>query len=129
MDKKEAGVFLRELRLKQRLSLRATEREAGVSKTYLWQIENGNSTPSPEILKRLAPVYQVTTQVLLKALDYLEEQTFTVSEVDRLKMAVNLITSNPSYKFETMLDINKLTPEVMRFIIELYEKTTGKKLL
>ena len=129
MDKKEAGVSLRTLREKQRLSLRATGDQAHVSKTYLWRIENGNNTPSPAILRRLAPVYQVTTQELFKAWGYLEEQTFTVPAVDRLKMAVNLIISNPSYKFETMLDINKLTPEVMRFIIELYEKTTGKKLL
>ena len=63
------------------------------------------------------------------ALGYLKKQELTVPDIDRLKMAVNLITSNPSYKFETRPDINKLTPEVMRFIIELYEKTTGKKLL
>jgi hypothetical protein len=63
------------------------------------------------------------------ALGYLKKQELTVPDIDRLKMAVNLITSNPSYKFETRPDINELTPEVMRFIIELYEKTTGKKLL
>jgi len=129
MDAKEVGDHLKRLRQKQRLSLRATEKEAGVSKTYLWQIERGNSTPSPEILKKLAPVYKVTTQELLEVLGYLEKQTFTVPEVDRLKWAINLITSDPSYKFETMPDINKLTPEVMKFIIEMYEKTTGKKLL
>jgi len=129
MDAKEVGDYLKSLRQKQRLSLRATEEEAGVSKTYLWQIERGNSNPSPEILKKLAPVYKVTTQELLEVLGYLEKQAFTVPEVDRLKWAVNLITSDPSYKFETMPDVNKLTPEVMKFIIEMYEKTTGKKLL
>ena len=130
MDVTNLGSFLRGQRKKQKLSLRKVASQAGVSATYLWEIELGKrKTPSAEILKKLAPILGVTTQELLERAGYLEQPEDLTSHTERLKWAVNLIVTDPAYGLKNRVDVNELTPEMMAFIIELYEKTTGKKLL
>ncbi len=129
MEVTKLGSLLRDLRNKQGLSLRKAGKQAGVSATYLWEIELGNRIPSADILKRLAPILMVTTQELLESAGYLEQPEALTSQLERLKWAINLIVTDPTYALKKKLDVNALTPEMMAFIIELYEKTTGKKLL
>ncbi len=59
------GPYLRKLRKDQRLSLREVENRTGVSNSYLSQIENGKRPASIDILKRLAPVYEVSLKDLM----------------------------------------------------------------
>jgi len=72
MEPKAFGEFLRGLRKEKGLSLRKAAKEV-MSVTYLWQIEKGERTPSAEILKRLAPIYGVSVEHLLRAAGYLDE--------------------------------------------------------
>ena len=124
------GEYLKGLREKQRLSLRDVEKQAGVSNPYLGQIEQGNRPPPhPNILKKLAPVYFVSVEVLMRAAGYLDEVQRQESEEDKLQWAVSTIQKDPEYAFGMRLDVGELTPDVMRFIVQMFEKTTGKKLL
>ena len=68
------GEYLKELREKQRMSLRDVERRAGVSNAYLGQIEQAKRPPPhPNILKKLAPLYGVSVHELMAAAGYLDE--------------------------------------------------------
>ena len=72
METIDSNIF-QHLRKKSRLSLRDAAKQAGISATYLWQIEKDLRKPSAEILKKLAPVYGVPVQDLLKATGYFGE--------------------------------------------------------
>lgn len=104
--------------------------KAGVSSSYLAQIEVGKKrTPGAEILNKLAPVYNVPVRDLLKAAGYLQETApESLSEDEEVEMAFRYVMSDPRYKSGTRLK-GELTTEVKRFIVEMYEKATGKKLL
>lgn len=59
---------LRDLRKSQRWSLRALAKEAGISKTYLWEIEQdhlGEKSPSAWTVWRLACVLRVSMEDLI----------------------------------------------------------------
>lgn len=123
------GEYLRGLRTEQRLSLREVEERAGVSSSYIAQIERGlRRPPGADILKKLAPVYNVPIRDLLKTAGYLKEEAIELSEEEEVEMAFQYVMNDPRYKSGTRIK-GGLTTEVKRFIIEMYEKATGKKLL
>jgi len=123
------GQFIRSLRLEQRLSLRYVGKRADVSSSYLAQIEHGKKgPPGAEILKRLAPVYGVPVRDMLKAAGYLNEVSTGLSEPEEVEMAFHYVMNDPRYKSGTRVK-GELTTEIKRFIVEMYEKATGKKLL
>ena len=123
------GKYLKELRNNQKLSLRDVEAKGGISPSYLAQIEQGRRRPpGPDILKRLAPVYDVPVRDLLKAAGYLEEAGGTLSDEEEVELAFKYVMSDPRYKSGARVK-GELTTEVKRFIVEMYEKATGKKLL
>ena len=124
------GEYLKGLREKQKMSLRDVERQAGVSNAYLGQIEQGKKPPPhPKILKKLAPIYAMTLYELMRAAGYLNEEQSHWSELEQLQWAVDALQNDPEYDFGMRLDVVVLTQDVMRFIVSMYEKTTGKKLL
>ena len=128
MEKREFGEFLRDLRQKNKLSLRQAAAES-ISVTYLWQIEKGSRTPSAEILKRLAPVYGVSVEYLLRVAGYLEEPNEEATDLERIEAAFRLVETDKDYKFGTYMRGEELTPEAKKYIVEVYQQTTGRKLL
>jgi len=123
------GKYLKDLRNSQKLSLRDVEAKGGISASYLAQIEQGRRRPpGPDILKRLAPVYDVPVRDLLKAAGYLEEAGGTLSDEEEVELAFRYVMSDPRYKSGARVK-GELTTDVKRFIVEMYEKATGKKLL
>lgn len=123
------GKYLKGLRNNQRLSLRDVEAKGSISPSYLAQIEQGRRRPpGPDILKRLAPVYDVPVRDLLKAAGYLEEAGGTLSEEEEVELAFKYVMSDPRYKSGARVK-GELTTDVKRFIVEMYEKATGKRLL
>ncbi len=124
------GQYLKKLRLDERLSLRDVEAKAGISASYLSQIEQGQKgPPGADILKRMAPVYNVPLRELLRAAGYLEDSVVEkLSEEEEVDMAFRYVMSDPRYKSGTRLK-GELTTDVKRFIVEMYEKATGKKLM
>jgi len=66
------GKYIKDLRVACNLKQRQVEKLCGVSNSYLSQLENGQrGIPSPDILKKLAPVLKITYEELLVAAGYL----------------------------------------------------------
>ena len=93
------GEYLRTLRIEQKLSLREAEKLSGVSNSYLGLIERGQRPiPGAEILKKLAPVYDVPVRDLLRAAGYLKEEDVSLSEEEEVDMAFRFVMNDPRYK-------------------------------
>lgn len=66
------GKYLKKLRTERSLTIRQVEVFSGVSNSYLSQLENGKrGIPSPDTLKKLAPVYRISYEELMSAAGYL----------------------------------------------------------
>lgn len=128
----DIGEYLRSLREGQKLSLREAAAKTGVSVSYITQIENGRrKAPGPEVLKRLAPAYNVPVRDLLRAAGYLDdikEIRSVLSDEEEVERAFGYVISDPRYQSGTRVT-GPITTDVKRFIVEMYEKATGKKLL
>ena len=126
------GDYLRSLRERQKMSLRDVAAKTGVSVSYITQIENRRrKAPGPDVLKKLAPAYNVPVRDLLKAAGYMDDiepVSLSVSEDEELDRAYRFAQSDPQFKFGTRIS-GPVTTDVKRFIVEIYEKATGKKLL
>jgi len=123
------GKYVRSLRQERGLSLRYVGAKASISSSYLVQIEHGRRRPpGPEILKRLAPVYDVPLRDLMRVAGYLEEARPDLGEEEEVELAFRYVMSDPRYKSGTRVK-GELTTDIKRFIVEIYEKATGKKLL
>ncbi len=122
------GTYLYNARKERRLSLKKVEGLAGVSNAYLSQLERGRrNPPHPDILKKLAKVYEVPINELLAAAGYLEEEKGKSRR--EIEQAFQHVISDPKYKHGTRLKGSSLSPEAKRFIVEMYEKITKRKLL
>jgi len=123
------GEYLRTLRLEKRYSLREVEELSGVSNSYLGLIERGQRPiPGADILKKLAPVFDVPVRDILRVAGYLKDEDVSLSEEDEVEMAFRYVMNDPRYKSGTRIK-GGLNTEVKRFIVEMYEKATDKKLL
>ncbi len=119
--------WLRDLRRRRGLSLREVERATGnaVSNVYLSQLETGRrADPNPRVLVALAKAYGVPTALLFEKAGYVEEPA--AGAVD---LAFRQVLADSSFKFGTRFPDSKLDDDAKRFIIELYERATGKMLL
>ena len=79
-------------------------------------------------MKKLAPLYNVPVRDLLKAAGYLEEVKPVLTDEEEVEMAFRYVMNDPRYKSGTRVK-GVLTPDIKRFIVEMYEKATGKTLL
>ena len=126
------GDYLRSLREQQKMSLREVAAKTGVSVSYITQIENGRrKAPGPDVLKKLAPAYNVPVRDLLKAAGYMDDIEPimpSLSEEEEIDRAYRYAQSDPQFKFGTRIT-GPVTNDVKRFIVEMYEKATGKKLI
>lgn len=122
------GTYLHNTRKQRGLSLKKVEKLAGVSNAYLSQLERGRrNPPHPDILKRLAKVYEVPLSELLSAAGYLEDEKGNTRQ--QIEQAFQHVISDPEYRHGTRLKAAALSLEAKRFIIEMYEKMKGRKLL
>jgi len=117
------------LRKEKGLTLKQVEQAADVSNAYLSQIERGQrNPPHPDILRRLANVYEVTHRELLIAAGYLADPEEQVKQ-EKIEKAFQHVTSDPHFKHGTRLRDGHLSLEAKRFIVEMYEKMANRKLL
>lgn len=73
MNKFEFGSYLKKIREDRNLSTRQVETYTKVSNSYLSLIENGKrDIPSPDILRKLSPLYKVPYEELMFNAGYLE---------------------------------------------------------
>lgn len=93
-------------------------------------VEQGKRHPSAELLRKIAPTYGAGVKELLSMAGYLDEPKVQMSDQERVEWAFDCVISDPDYRFGTSLRTSgDLSLEAKRFIVEVYEKATGKKLL
>ena len=120
------GPLLR--RLRGELSLRDVTRRVGVSASYLSLIERGDRTPGPNIIRKLADLYNVDADELIKRagrdshVDPYSEETMDVER------AYQYVMADPAFRVGTRPD-GPITLKTKRFIVEMYERFTEKRLL
>ena len=124
----ELGQMLK--RLRGETSLRAVQRLTGISNSYLSQIEKGERRPGPRLLKRLAALYGVGVHGLLRKAGYLETEGEEprADEATEVERAYRYVLSDPVFRVGTR-PRGPLSVESKRFIVELYERYSGKRLL
>lgn len=72
---KTLGAYLRKARTAAGMTLRQVEAQTGISNAYLSQLENGQvDNPSPQYLEKLANVYKIDYEELLRVAGYLREE-------------------------------------------------------
>jgi transcriptional regulator with XRE-family HTH domain len=65
------ATFVAEARRKAGLTLRAVEKETGISNAYLSQLEHSKiQTPAPQYLHKLATLYRVPYEILMELAGY-----------------------------------------------------------
>lgn len=130
MEEESFGQYIKDLRKRQRMSLRDVEKESGVSNAYIAQLEKGDRpAPSADILKKLARAYNVTVRELLMKAGYLDEPEVTATEEERIHAAFQYVLSDPDYKLGTRIRGEELDIKGKKGIIVTYETLTGKKIL
>ena len=124
------GEYVRELRKSSRLTLKQAEELGVASNAYLSQLERGNrKRPHPDILKRMAEVYNEPIKNLLIAAGYLTPDTENKSPDERIEDAYKQVQSDPRISHGTRRKGLKLSLEAKRHIVEMYENLTDRKLL
>jgi transcriptional regulator with XRE-family HTH domain len=125
----ELGPLLK--RLRRDTSLRDVRGMTGISNSYLSQIERGDRRPGPSVLKRLASLYGVDVQDLLKRAGYLDDPEDVPprdDEPQEVERAYQYVLADPQFRVGTRPD-GPLSIKAKRFIVEMYERFTGKRLL
>ena len=128
-DQEEIGPLLR--RLRGETGLREVGRRTGISNSYLSQIERGDRRPGPSVLKRLASLYGVDVQDLLQRAGFLDEPEGVEARDDdpqEVERAYQYVLADPKFRVGTRPS-GPLSLEAKRFIVEMYERFTGKRIL
>ena len=115
-------------RLRGRVSLREVTRRTGVSASYLSQIERGDRVPGANLLRKLAVLYRVDPDDLIKRAGHgAQPDPFSDQAMD-VERAYRFVLDDPAFRVGTRPD-GPMTVNAKRFIVEMYEKFTGKRLL
>jgi HTH-type transcriptional regulator, competence development regulator len=124
------GAYLKQLRKDRQLTLKQVEKAAGVSNAYISQVERGlRNPPQPEVLRRLAKVYEVSQRELMVAAGHLEDDSAEQMRRESVEKAYRHVITDPNYRHGTRLKGKQLSLDAKRFIVEMYETATGRKLL
>ena len=129
-DRREENIGQMLKRLRGDTSLRGVHRLSGISNAYLSQIEKGERHPGPKVLRRLAALYGVGVGELFRKAGYLERdgEEPEVDETVEVERAYRYVLDDPVFRVGTR-PRGPLSTESKRFIVELYERWSGKRLL
>ena len=120
------GPLLR--RLRGDLSLRDVTKRIGVSSSYLSQIERSDRKPGTNVIRKLADLYNVDADELLKRAgrdSHIDPFSDEAMEVER---AYQYVLADPVFRVGTRPD-GPVTLKTKRFIVEMYERFANKRLL
>jgi HTH-type transcriptional regulator, competence development regulator len=124
---KELAEYLTKLR--GNLSIRQVAEKTKISNAYLSQLESKKrKKPHPEVLQKLADFYDVPILELFKKAGYLKEGEIEETYEEKIDKLFQYVINQPGYKFGHRIK-GAVTPEVKKFIIEMYEKVSGETLL
>ena len=120
------GPLLRKLR--GDLSLRDVTGRIGVSSSYLSQIERGDRLPGSNVVRKLAALYNVDAEELMKRAGrdpHIDPYSDEAMEVER---AYQYVLADPQFRVGARPD-GPITLKTKRFIVEMYERFANKRLL
>ena len=125
------GEYIASLRKKHGLTLRDVEADAGISPSYLSQIEKGiRNPPRPDVLRRMARLYKVNLSVLMVAAGYQDREESELYDHDaEVERAFRYVVEDPNYQFGTHMGASELTIAAKKFVLEVYADMTGTDLL
>ena len=119
---------LKAARRRKEWSERVLARESGVPYTTIWRLENGRTAePTVGVLHKLADALGTSIDYLVGSAQSMEADS-NLLEVDEIERAYEFARSDPGFQFGTRVR-GELSIEATRFIVELYQKAAGKKLL
>lgn len=125
----EFGKYLAKLREGKGLSLRDVQREAEISPGYLSLVEAGSRNPPLQaVLRKLARLYGESPKEMLRRAGRLDEEAGEDLALDELRRAYEFVIADPRFQSGHSIS-SEPTPDIMRFMVEMYEKATGKRLL
>jgi len=129
--KEEFGRYIKKMREDARLSLREAEAIIGISNSYLYQIERGERNPPKlEVLRKMAGAYGISLSALMAAAHIQEPQEHEqFYNEDELERAFEFVRKDKRFRFGTHMSGDSLTPEAKRFIVEMYQKLSDRKLI
>ena len=122
----DIGALLK--RLRGRVSLREVARRTGVSASYLSLIERGEKHPGVNVVRKLAELYNVDAQQLLRRAGHGPPPDPYGDEAMDVERAYRFVLDDPAFRVGTRPD-GPMNINAKRFIVEMYEKFTGKRLL
>lgn len=87
------ATFVTKARSDAGLTLRAVEKETGISNAYLSQLEHGKiQTPAPQNLHKLAILYRVPYEVLMELAGYPMPQMSSERPAERMAARIGSVT-------------------------------------
>lgn len=121
------GMLLKQLR--GDTTLREVHRQTGISLAHLSTIENGSRRPGVSVLRRLAEFHGVDVTDLLERAGHLSSEPADLEEDEETEIERVYRFVLEDRRVRGLVKPQDPTLDTMRFIIELYEKITGKNLL
>ena len=122
----DLGMLLR--RLRGEMSLRDVNRLVGVSSSYLSQIERGDRRPGRNLVHKLAEAYNVDAEELTRRAGHTGQPAPNSTEALDVERAFQFVLADPAFRVSTRPD-GPLSINAKRFIVEMYERFTNKRLL
>ncbi len=128
--RKAFGIFLKSLREGVHLTQKEAAKQSGLSAPYLAQLERGQrNPPSRAALTRLADTYQVTPQSLSEHAEYGEKREKPLVSSERVEWAFRAASSDPEFSYGHRARHGTLTLDQKIWFVQLYEKSTNRRLL
>jgi len=128
----EISAHLKSLRQKAGLAVPEAARRAGISAPYLYQVEDGRRSPSARVLVRLAGVYRVPVEDLLRKAGLLPPVLVPGNEgesrEERIQRAFEFVMKDPEVRAGSYAMLT-LPAEAKLAIIRLYERAQGLRIL
>jgi hypothetical protein len=123
MDAKQFGNYIRELRLKKKMTIRKLSLISGVSIARMSHIENGiNGLPKPDTMQKLASALNIPHESLMVAAGHsrngdtaIVELAKNFNELVESSKQVNL-KDFEQYKF--MIDEEEVPPELLKMMLD-----------
>ena len=117
-------------RLRGTRTLRQLEADTGISNAYLSNIESGAKRPGVKILSKLAAYYRYPLGELLQAagLPFDEHAAVLADSNTELLRIYEFVIADPSFMHYGK-PAGTPSTDVQKFVIQMYEHYTGKKLL
>lgn len=111
-------------------TLRQVEAETGISNAYLCNLEGGLKKPGVKTLSKLARYYDFPLQDLLQAAGFLHGDPLPSSQdsTQDVQRSYDFVMADPD--FSRLRKPAEAPPiDFQRFLVEMYQHYTGKRLL